>query len=330
MIELPWMPKELSPNAKWSALEDECLAAHIAAGASHALIAQKSGRSVGSVKNRAWRLGLLEAREWTEQQLSVLINAYKKGEFVDIEAICSQTNKSAHAVHVKASRLGLGDKSRPLVAEKKVRVSKFKTAQERSAHMSSIQKSLIEKNGHPRRMAGKKHSDETKARIAESSRAMNANRTDEEKTAYLIKALKTKTANGTYAQPRPGASWKAAWREIGGVRKYYRSKWEANYAYYLEWLRLAGQIESWSHEPTTFWFEGVKRGCVSYLPDFLVTEKDGSEAYHEVKGWMDARSKTKIRRMAKYHPSVKLVVVDSKAYAKLKAQVSRIVPGWEQ
>jgi len=148
------------------------------------------------------------------------------------------------------------------------------------------------------------------------------------KQERTVKIAKTKAANGSYVQPRLGASWKAAWHEIGGIRKYYRSRWEANYAYYLQWLKEKGEILDWKHEPKVFWFEGVKRGTVSYLPDFLVIEKDGKEAYHEVKGWMDDRSKTKIRRMAKYHPDVTLVVIDKKVYESLRRSLSKIVPGW--
>ena len=40
----------------------------------------------------------------------------------------------------------------------------------------------------------------------------------------------------------------------------------------LEWLKKNKQIKKWEHEPETFWFEGIMRGCRSYLPDFRVTE----------------------------------------------------------
>lgn len=196
--------------------------------------------------------------------------------------------------------------------------------------MSERQKALIAERGHPRHMKGKRHSEEAKSLMSAASKRMNEARTDEQKTKYLIKAMKTKIANGTYAMQRPGTSWKAGWREIGGTRKYYRSKWEANYAYYLEWLKSKNQIADWKHEPKTFWFEGVKRGTVSYLPDFWVKELSGKDSFHEVKGWMDARSKTKIARMAKYYPDVKLVVVDSKGYEALRRSVKGLVPGWEE
>lgn len=128
--------------------------------------------------------------------------------------------------------------------------------------------------------------------------------------------------------PRPVES-QAAWRTVGGTRSFFRSKWEANYARWLEYLRSQGNLEKWEHEPETFWFDGIRRGVCSYLPDFKVTRAGGSVEYHEVKGWMDPRSKTKIKRMAKYHPQVKLLVVDKKQYARLKRDVGPLVPGWE-
>jgi hypothetical protein len=142
--------------------------------------------------------------------------------------------------------------------------------------------------------------------------------------------LRTAGRRGVSFATKRSTTWKAGWREIGDKRKYYRSRWEANYARYLEWLKRRGEILSWEHEPETFWFEGIKRGCVSYLPDFKITDKDGTLEYHEVKGWMDPKSKTKIKRMAKYHPDVKLVVIKKSAYKKLESLLSRMITGWER
>src|SRR5699024_4535545 len=153
-------------------------------------------------------------------------------------------------------------------------------------------------------------------------------RTPEQQMAMNVKQVKTKMARGNLYSKRNKCSWKQQWAEFGGKRNYYRSQWELNYARYLEMLKSMGEIKEWEHEPKTFWFDGVKRGTTSYLPDFRVTESDGSVAYHEVKGWMDARSKTKIKRMAKYHPDVELIVIDSKAYKRLEKQVKHLVNGW--
>lgn len=135
--------------------------------------------------------------------------------------------------------------------------------------------------------------------------------------------------NGLVKIERRRGSWKAAWRTIGGKRAFFRSRWEANYARYLEWLKSLGKIKEWEHEPETFWFDKIKRGSVSYLPDFRVTNPDDSVEYHEVKGWMDSRSKTKIRRMAKYHPGVKLIVIQQKEYRAIEQAVGLVIAGWE-
>ncbi len=121
----------------------------------------------------------------------------------------------------------------------------------------------------------------------------------------------------------------AGWREIGGKRVYFRSRMESNYARYLEWLKKMDEIQRWEHEKVTFWFDGIRRGCVSYLPDFEIQNKNGLLEYHEVKGWMDSKSKTKIKRMTKYHPKVNLIVIGKKEYQSIKKKMSRIISGWE-
>lgn len=127
------------------------------------------------------------------------------------------------------------------------------------------------------------------------------------------------------------ANWfvqKAGWREIGGMKKYYRSKMEANYARYLEWLKTIGEIAVWKHETITFWFHGIKRGVMSYLPDFEVHYKDGSMEYHEVKGYLDSKSKTKLKRMAKYYPHLKVILIGSKEYRAIE-RTAKGIAGWE-
>lgn len=129
--------------------------------------------------------------------------------------------------------------------------------------------------------------------------------------------------------PQNVNTWKPGWREVGGRRIYFRSKAEANYGRYLQWLKDQGQIKGWEHENKTFWFEEIKRGVRSYLPDFEVTENNGSVAYHEVKGWMDPRSKTKLKRMIIYHPNVKIVLIEQKFFSQNGKKLNGLVPGWE-
>lgn len=120
---------------------------------------------------------------------------------------------------------------------------------------------------------------------------------------------------------------KAQWATIGGKKKYWRSKWERQYAKYLQWSKRRGDIKDWDFECETFWFLEIKRGTRSYLPDFMVTLNDGTIEYHEVKGYMDPKSKTKIKRMAKYYPEITLKIIDAKWF-KANKNLALIIKGW--
>lgn len=120
----------------------------------------------------------------------------------------------------------------------------------------------------------------------------------------------------------------ADWRDIGGQRKYFRSKWEANYARYLQYLQEGRLIEKWEHEPKTFWFENIKRGVRSYLPDFKVY-RQGLVYWVEVKGYMDAKSATKIKRFKKYYPEEDLRVVGESWFKENSKNLRLIIKGWE-
>lgn len=132
------------------------------------------------------------------------------------------------------------------------------------------------------------------------------------------------------ADHKPCKKFAQGWREIDGKRIYFRSRWECNYGFYLQWQKDRKMIKEWYHEPKTFWFEGIKRGCVTYLPDFQVINNDGSHEWIEVKGFMDAKSRTKINRFRKYFPEEKLRIVNSKWYKANKKKLSLIIPGWER
>lgn len=120
----------------------------------------------------------------------------------------------------------------------------------------------------------------------------------------------------------------------GGTRAdlgiYVRSTWEANYARYLNWLVANGAIRQWQYEPKTFEFAGIKRGVRAYTPDFQVVELDGREVFHEVKGYMDQKSQTRLKRMARYFPEVQVVVIQRKEMLEIKRKCAALIPTWEK
>lgn len=229
----------------------------------------------------------------------------------------------------KARALGLTAKTPP--PGRKNRRKYASIAEGRAAVGEAVRKRFAD-GGHPRGMAGKTHTQATKDQIGLTSVARAAARTPDERAAIATKMMKTKIErHGSIAPPQESrGTWKAGWREIGGYRKYYRSRWEANYARYLQWLKERGEIQDWKHEPETFWFEAIKRGVRSYLPDFRVWENNGSTPLHEVKGWMDARSKTTLKRMAKYHPGERIILIKERDYNAIARTAGPLIADWEK
>jgi hypothetical protein len=64
------------------------------------------------------------------------------------------------------------------------------------------------------------------------------------------------------------------------------------------------EIKTIEYEPIDFGFYefGIKKGTVSYTPDFRLTYANGKQIWVEVKGFLKAQDKTKIKRFKKYYP----------------------------
>ena len=85
--------------------------------------------------------------------------------------------------------------------------------------------------------------------------------------------------------------------DLGG--QYFRSSWEANYARYLDSKKI-----KWEYEKKTFYFDGIKRGALSYTPDFKIFPEGNNDAYQwvELKGFLTSKDRTKIKRFKKQYP----------------------------
>lgn len=135
--------------------------------------------------------------------------------------------------------------------------------------------------------------------------------------------------NPIFTHSESGQHYSRGGRRADLDNRYFRSRWESNWARYLNWLVALGEIQGWEYEVDTFEFAAIKRGNRSYTPDFKVTNKDGSIEYHEVKGWMDDTSRVKLDRMARYYPDVRIVLIDGPAYKAVAREMQRVIPHWE-
>lgn len=279
-------------------------------------VGEELGMAGQSIQERLKKLGVtMSLKRWTDDDKFFLLEHYTsyllEGK---LQALADKMGRSKQFICRMARKYGLTDQSRP----KKLLANYNPTKVDWS------------KKEHPKGMLGKKHTEETKKIISEKSKqAMKTLEETGRSQEKVRKMIETKMAKGNLVNKRIKQTWRADWREIGGKRKYFRSRWEANYARYLQLLKDNKQIKEWEHEAKVFWFEGIKRGCVSFLPDFEVTNNDNSLEYHEVKGWMDARSKTKLRRMKIYHPEVKLLVIDAKWFKVNNKILMPIIKDWE-
>lgn len=231
--------------------------------------------------------------------------------------------------HRRATASNIG-KKRPAQAEvmrKNLREGKMIITEEGRARISEAAKKRIAENGHPRGMLGKKFSKETLDKLSHAHKKRWANTSKEAIRKSSLKGAATRAANGTKYNPH--GSWKSGWRTISNQRFFFRSRWEANYARFLELLKANGEIANWKHEPRTFIFAEADDGSISYLPDFLVITKGGQEEYHEVKGWMDKRSQSNIKRMAELFHDITLIVIDANSYRAIAKEFSAKINGWE-
>lgn len=284
----------------------------------------KAGETLGlsgqTVQERLARLGVpRKNKPLATSDLDAIRSLYETGFSRGdgkLDALAERLGRTKALICRKAGEMGLTNGARPMSDEM------VEATSERMQEWHT-------ENEHPRGMLGKQHSDETKAHLSETSTAHWESLTVDEQAEHVLKGLKTRAANGTLANPRQKTTWKQGWREVAGRRIYFRSRWEANYARHLQLLKESAVIAEWEHEPETFWFEAIKRGVRSYLPDFRVTFPDGRIEYHEVKGYMDARSKTKLKRMAKYHPDVMLILIQADWFKKNNPIHRALLSDWE-
>jgi hypothetical protein len=118
--------------------------------------------------------------------------------------------------------------------------------------------------------------------------------------------------------------------DFGDKQITFRSNWEQNYSFYLEWLKQNGEIAEWEYEPERYNFD-MKEGNImvrigTYLPDFRVTNNDGTQYLVEVKG--KKQGMRKLQRMKKYYPHLKIKLIQAAEYNALKKQVGKLL-NWQ-
>ena len=255
---------------------------------------------------------------WTEEQIKKLIEAYRLNQGRRdgwLDRLASEIGHNKCSCCAKAKRLGLQtDRKRALVACMIAR-EPLPGRPNHGKGMPQWQDKL-----HPRGMLGKNHTLAVRIKISASHIGVPHPHSEQTRNNMAASAQRRLREN-------PESFGGGNRRGKGGRRsdlddRYFRSSYEANYARFMNFSKIA-----WEYEAKTFWFDEIKRGTRSYTPDFFLP---ATNEYHEVKGWMDAKSITQLKRMALYYPAIKIVVVDGTFFKSANKQgLCRLIPGWE-
>ena len=289
-----------------------------------AAVAAAVGRHKSTVHERLQKAGYrLNSFIFSADEIAQIKDYYlntKQDDF-DLSELAERLGRARHLVCRKAGEIGLTDKRR-------------KASKDGRANIKAAAEGRWKRIPHPRGMLGKTHSDEYKrefgARVKlkwATDKAFGIGYMSEEnrqkRSDNSLKIAHNRPASNNYSRSKSGRR-----DDLGGL--FVRSSWEANYARYLNFLMKLKIVSSWEYEPETFWFENIKRGVRSYKPDFRVIYSGSSDpVFVEIKGWFDAKSKTKMKRMKKYYPEVKIEFVGAKEYRAIERKWKGAINGWE-
>lgn len=285
---------------------------------------------------------------YSEDEVEIIKSAYEKNKFSGkktawLKELSITLNRPASNISRMARFLGITNNQRKsldptlyecccMVCKKpflhKTRAKKTCSEKCFDERRSNILKDAWEKNGHPKGMLDKTHSDKVRKGMSDRlsalwkdpSSVLNSDKFKQDQSDRMSKQMIDQIKNNpssAYSRTHKG------WVDFSsGKRYFFRSGWEMNYAHYLEWLVAIGEIKNWEYEVDTFWFENIRRGVRSYTPDFKVFNNNNTFEYHEVKGWMDSKSATKLKRMKKYYPEITIVLIDEPQYKSIMKQKS--------
>jgi len=106
----------------------------------------------------------------------------------------------------------------------------------------------------------------------------------------------------------------------------FRSKMEANLYRYFQWLKQNDIIKNVVYETKDNNFEFPKKhGTTQYKLDFKITRLDNTVYFVEAKGYMDRKSKTKLKLMEKYYPNIEVQVINKRTYNQIIKKTAGLI-----
>lgn len=262
-----------------------------------------------SVWERLKVLGFVDLDRWTNEELKELIWAYSvcRTDPVNINELATKLGRAKSNISRKARNLGLTSRIR-------------QKSPEVCTQFSNRMKKWLEKNEHPR---GAFKTGKEIRTCLHCGRFFEAFPSSKQKYC-------SRECGSSHPQGEGQAYSKGGKRsDLGG--QYFRSRWEANYARFLNFtIQHGSDFLRWEYEPDTFEFTKIKKGTRFYTPDFKIFFSDGHFEYHEVKGWDYPKGRTARKRFLKYYPQFKLILIGREWFKSLKEQgYDKLIPNWE-
>lgn len=273
----------------------------------------KVGNELGicgqSVWERLKKLGITDKDKWTNEQLSILREAYSVGgnEPLNINELSAKLNRTKSNVCRKARELGL------VTSRKRDKPEYAKQL------YSDCKKLQLQKYGW-------KHGYRELRQCQCCGRMMELPHSHPNKTCSRSCAAKLRM-RGEHIFSRCNFG-----RRIDLNNQFFRSTYEANYARYLNYVIANSllRIISWQYEPDTFKFPKATDTPKQYTPDFKVFYENYHCQYHEVKGWDYPKGIKAREKFSKYFPKLKLILIGEDFFANaVKDGLSKLIPNWE-
>lgn len=271
-------------------------------------VAPEVGICGQSVWERLKKLGVVDKDRWTKQQLNILRQSYSDNpsNTLHINQLVNIIGKPKTSISGKAKRMGLTT-NRYRKRDKIMRLA-----------ISKRQKEWHKTHEHPNKA-------EMQIRVCPAC-------------GMFFEAIPSD--NRKYCSTKCSYNRTQVYGHQGyakiGIRadlnnQYFRSRWEANYARYLNYLISIGEpILKWEYEPERFNFSKVRTKPYYYTPDFCIIFTDNHREYHEIKGWDYGNGQKARRRFRKYFPQHRLILRNKVWYSSLfKKGVDKVIPNWE-
>jgi hypothetical protein len=288
-------------------------------------------------------------RSFTQEEITELRSIYAEAEAsgrrVDLRDFCQRSGRHRPHVCRKARQLGLNTRpqwgsgqtweamERRLLKEAKAAAARKNATEEARRRRLDERKAKADWLASP---IGSLIAKQRRTAVAckASAKAKSKWQSLSEREQREISSKRKRTMIARYGKGSPNRVHQNYTRGVGGIRAdlgiYLRSTWEANWARYLNLGITKGIIASWQYEPRVFTFpDDADAEVRSYTPDFLVRMADGTEVYHEVKGWLTARYRRAIELMRTVYPKVRLQVFTRREYQELTRRWRDSIPEWE-